>query len=147
MSALDRPTGSLRDICIALFRRWEPEHTFVILTSYFDESGTHDGSPAAVMSGIMGTASQWLGVQYAIAKVKMRYGFKVFHAKTFKAVGGLICRWSDENVEDSLYRDGKGHRWRNVSGQLFAHLDLKHEVKIPAGALLPALAAVSDNLS
>jgi hypothetical protein len=78
----------------------------VILTSYFDESGTHAGSPATVMSGIMGTAAQWLRVQSEMTRLKRRYGFKVFHTKTFKAARGEFLGWDDDKRKDLFIEMG-----------------------------------------
>jgi hypothetical protein len=69
---------------------------FVILTSYFDESGTHDGSPVTIMAGIMGNGGQWLRYQAKLNRLKARYGFRVFHAKEFKSLTGQFAGWSRE---------------------------------------------------
>jgi hypothetical protein len=67
---------------------------FLILTAYFDESGTHAGSPATILSGIMGTANQWAHFQTEMNKIKARYSFTVFHAKEFRAQSGEFRGWS-----------------------------------------------------
>jgi Protein of unknown function (DUF3800) len=74
----------------------EPDRLFMILTVYFDESGTHSGSPATIMSGVMGSAKQWARFQTEMDKIKRRYGFTVFHAKEFKARSGEFRGWSPE---------------------------------------------------
>jgi len=68
----------------------------LIITAYFDESGTHGGSPATIVSGIMGTANQWVRFQTEVDKIKRRYGFKVFHAKELRARSGEFARWPEE---------------------------------------------------
>jgi hypothetical protein len=88
-----RQPDFIRNLCIALAHRWEPERLFLILTAYFDESGTHAGSPATVLSGIMGTANQWAYFQSEMNKIKERHGFTVFHAKEFRARSGEFRRW------------------------------------------------------
>jgi hypothetical protein len=86
----------IRDLNVALFHRWEPGRVFMILTGYFDESGTHYGSPATVVSGVMGSAQQWLEYQRRLNVLKKKYGFSVFHAKEFKQKSGQFKGWSDE---------------------------------------------------
>jgi Protein of unknown function (DUF3800) len=76
--------------------RLESERLVVILTSYFDESGTHAGSPLTVMAGVMGTAAQWGRFQMALDKLKNRYGFRIFHATEFKARSGQFAGWSPQ---------------------------------------------------
>jgi hypothetical protein len=109
---------------------------FVILTAYFDESGTHAGSPATILSGIMGTANQWARFQIEMDKIKRRYGFMVFHAKEFRARSGKFSGWRPEksaallremmmpssklmeaitvtlptSVYDEFYRGGENHK-------------------------------------
>jgi hypothetical protein len=59
MNAPIRQSSYVRELCIALAHRWEPERIFVILTAYLDESGTHGDSPITVMAGVMANATQW----------------------------------------------------------------------------------------
>jgi hypothetical protein len=75
----------------------------VILTAYLDESGTHGGSPATVMSGVMGHAEQWLRFQVQLNKLKRKYGFTVFHAKEFKNTKGEFRGWSPEQYPALLH--------------------------------------------
>ena len=92
----------IREMCGVLANRWEPERLFVILKSYFDESGTHGGSPITVMSGIMGTAQQWSKFERATARLKRRYGFTIFHAKDFKSRSGQFAGWPGEKCDALL---------------------------------------------
>jgi hypothetical protein len=94
--AESRPAGFVRDLCVALAHRWEPEGLFVILTAYFDESGTHGDSPVTVMAGIMANARQWSVFQSGLDKIRSRYGFRVFHATKFKNGSGEFAGWSAE---------------------------------------------------
>lgn len=78
-----------------IFRR-QPERILLILTAYMDESGTHGGSPTTVMSGAMANAHQWSRFQGRLDMMKQRYGFRVFHAKDFRALSGEFKGWSAE---------------------------------------------------
>jgi hypothetical protein len=42
---------------------------FVILTPYYDESGTHAESPAAVLAGFVGDTNDWVDFEIEWAKV------------------------------------------------------------------------------
>jgi hypothetical protein len=53
----------VRRLCVTLFHRWRPGRIFVILTSYYDEAGTHGGSPVTVMAGVMATAKSMAQVR------------------------------------------------------------------------------------
>jgi hypothetical protein len=75
---------------------------FVILTSYFDESGTHAGSSVTIMGGIMANRDQWLRYQVRLDRLRHRYGFRVFHAKEFKSLTGQFSGWSHEKCKAFL---------------------------------------------
>lgn len=92
----------IREMCGVLANRWEPERLFVILKSYFDESGTHGGSPITVMSGIMGMAQQWSKFERSTARLKRKYGFSIFHAKDFKSRSGGFAGWPHEKCDALL---------------------------------------------
>jgi hypothetical protein len=81
----------------------EPEMILVILMSYFDESGTHGGSPHTVMSGIMGSALQWDRFQTKMESIKRRHGFRVFHAKEFRAARGEFEGWPADRYKAVLH--------------------------------------------
>ena len=54
-----RQSDFIGDLCIALAHRWIAERRFVVITGYFDESGTHGSSPLSLMAGHVGDARQW----------------------------------------------------------------------------------------
>ena len=108
----------VRELCIALEHRWEPERLFVIFTAYFDESGTHggsEGSPAVTMAGFVGTGRQWELFGRRLNGLKSKYGFKIFHANHLKGKKGEFKGWSDAkgmgliNDLTELIRDAKIH--------------------------------------
>jgi hypothetical protein len=45
----------------------------LIYTAYLDESGTHGGSPATVMGGVMASARQWADFAKQFDRVKKGY--------------------------------------------------------------------------
>lgn len=84
-----------RELCEAIAHRWQPERVFVVLTltTFLDESGTHDRSPVTVMAGIMGTAYQWEQFEAGFDRLRDHYGFRVFHTKKFKKRTGDFRGW------------------------------------------------------
>ncbi len=96
-----RPSGFVHDLCVALAHRWEPERLFMILTAYFDESGTHGGdgsqnnqaSDTLVMAGMMGTAAQWARFEADLAKLRRSYGFRTLHMLDFKKRQRAFAGW------------------------------------------------------
>ena len=94
--------GFVRELCVALRHRWEPEALFLILTAYLDESGTHGVSPVTVMSGLFGSARQWEQFECRIAKIQKLYGFKIYHGKEFKAHTGEFGDWTARKYSDLI---------------------------------------------
>lgn len=90
------------NLCVSLFHRWKAERIFVILTSYYDEAGTHGGSPVTVMAGVMATANQWRRFGTIAAKLKRNYDFSIFHTIDFKAKRGEFRGWSVQSVSRYL---------------------------------------------
>lgn len=77
-------SGFIRDLCIALAHRWEPERLFVIFTSYFDEAATHGPEPRMTMACVLGNAYEWRRAEIALSNLQDKYGFAIFHAKSFQ---------------------------------------------------------------
>lgn len=96
MNAPIRRSGFIRELCDAVAHRWQPDRIFVVLTltTYLDESGTHDGSTVTIMAGVMATARQWANFEAEFAKLQGKYGFKTFHTKKFKRRKGDFKGWS-----------------------------------------------------
>jgi hypothetical protein len=90
-----RGIGSIRGLCLALLHRWEPEALFVILTAYFDESGTHDSSET-VVAGVMASALKWERFEKRYLRIRKKFGFKVFHTKHFKHRSKEFSGWSPD---------------------------------------------------
>lgn len=63
------------------------------LTAYLDESGTHGGSTATVMAGVMANAYQWDRFEAEFDRLRSHYGFRIFHTKKFKKRGGDFRGW------------------------------------------------------
>jgi hypothetical protein len=68
----------------------------VIFTAYFDEADTHGSSPTIILAAHVGHAFQWRRFQTKLDKIREKYGFKIFHAKDFKARSREFSGWSDD---------------------------------------------------
>jgi hypothetical protein len=90
---MSRPQLSLGTGCHAL-----------IFTAYFDESDTHGPAPNLVMAAFLGSARQWELFGRKISALQRRDGFRVFHAKDFRAGAGEFRGWSQPK-RDRLLND------------------------------------------
>lgn len=90
------PSGFIANLCLAHAHRWQPERMFVILTAYFDESGTHAGSPVTVVGAVMANALQWRRFEQEFRRLKRSHGFEIFHTKKFRKGTGDFKGWSRE---------------------------------------------------
>lgn len=100
MTAPVRPSDFVGDLCIALAHRWEPERRFMILTGYFDESGTHGSSPVVVMAGFIGDARQWRKFEKRCARLFKRFRVDIFHTIDIKRSDDDFAGWSvDRKIE------------------------------------------------
>jgi hypothetical protein len=75
-----------------------------IFTGYLDESGTHDGSAATVMGGLLARADQWTQFEKNFAKAQRDHKFRVWHTKKFKNKRGDFKGWSDEQCQALYWR-------------------------------------------
>jgi hypothetical protein len=94
----------IRELCIALEHRCEPDSPFLIFTAYFDESDTHGPSPNLILAGFLGSAREWQLFGRRIRALQRRDGFKIFHAKDFKAGRGEFRGW-DQAKRSRLVSD------------------------------------------
>jgi hypothetical protein len=57
----------------------------MVMTAYFDESGTHGAeSPATIVAGVGGTVAQWTGVEKRLTALYRDFSVKKFNAKDFR---------------------------------------------------------------
>jgi hypothetical protein len=68
----------------------------VIFTGYFDEADTHGPAPTVILAGYVGHAYQWRRFEKKLERIQRHYGFKIFHAKDFKAGTGEFAGWPVE---------------------------------------------------
>jgi hypothetical protein len=92
----------MRELCVALAHRWEPERLFVILTAYFDEADTHGPAPTVILACFVGHAYQWERFEKRLVKLRRKFGFTVFHTKHFKSRSGEFSGWSDTRCEELI---------------------------------------------
>ena len=55
------------------------------LTAYFDESGTHGGSPGVVVAGFISMAGGWKSYETELASELSRRDLRVFHANELRS--------------------------------------------------------------
>jgi hypothetical protein len=69
-------------------------------TAYFDESGTHAGSPVSVMAGFVGDARQWRKFEKRAAKLFRRFRVDVFHTIDVRRTDKDFAGWTvDRKIE------------------------------------------------
>jgi hypothetical protein len=76
-----QPASSIEQLALSLYHRDSPEALFMVMTGYFDESGTHGaGSPLTTVAGFLATAEQWGGYERDFGQLLADFGVETFHA-------------------------------------------------------------------
>jgi hypothetical protein len=100
MSALIRQSDFIGELCVALRHGWEPDRPFVVITGYFDESGTHGDASVSVMAGFVGDARQWRKFEKRAEKLFRRYKVDVFHTIDVRRTDKDFSGWTvDRKIE------------------------------------------------
>lgn len=76
-----------------------------MLHAFFDESGTHAGSPVTAIGGFIGSRNQWRAVN---RKWRKTMGEHVFHYKEMRMEGAILSRLSDILANSDLEVIGSG---------------------------------------
>jgi len=72
----------------------------MILTAYFDESGTHAGSKLSAMAGFVGDTRQWRKFEKRASKLFKRYRVDVFHTIDVRRTDKDFKGWKvDRKIE------------------------------------------------
>jgi hypothetical protein len=66
----------------------------MVLTAYFDESGTHAGSKLSLMAGFVGDARQWRKFEKRATKLFQRFRVDVFHSIDVKRTDKDFAGWT-----------------------------------------------------
>jgi hypothetical protein len=105
-SKIDLPLDSQPDldgsfvgrISQSLYPRDPCGRLFVILTAYYDESGTYDGSPATVLAGFVGDTNQMVELEIEWAKILKKHGLTHVRAKHLFHRQKQFKGWSDDRA-------------------------------------------------
>ncbi|MGE0563896.1 MAG: DUF3800 domain-containing protein [Pseudolabrys sp.] len=71
---------------------------FMILSGYYDESGTHGGSPITVLAGFLGPVEQWGNFEREWRKMLRNHGVQYVRAKELFHKQKQFKGWSDRQV-------------------------------------------------
>jgi hypothetical protein len=72
----------------------------VIITAYFDESGTHKDAPLSVMAGYVGDEQQWQDFNERVGDLFAEFGVRQFHLVDLKHSDGDFAGWSiDQKIQ------------------------------------------------
>ena len=73
-----------------------------LYTVYFDESGTHDDSEAAVVAGFVSNATKWEAFSQNWQQVLNESGLDYFHMSEFENRRGDFDGWTEERKRELL---------------------------------------------
>jgi hypothetical protein len=82
----------VRDIAGVAFPRGLPKGRLLMLSGYFDDSGTHDDSSVVAWGGLLGTESQWEALEKAW---RARLSAPLPGKPPLRKFGVADCRWHD----------------------------------------------------
>jgi hypothetical protein len=72
----------------------------MVITGYFDESGTHGESPVSLMAGYIGDARQWRNFEKRARKLFSRFHVDIFHTIDVKRSDRDFKGWTvDKKIE------------------------------------------------
>jgi hypothetical protein len=91
----------------------------MIITTYIDESGTHDSSPISVMAGYVGTTVQWERFNADWSALVRKAGVRFIHGVELSKRTGQFKGWKAEDVNALMI---------SLDGVIAAHLQLGFSV-------------------
>jgi hypothetical protein len=86
------------------------------LTAYFDDSGTHPESPAAIVAGWIAPHQQWKKFNKEWEKLKDKEGFQVFHMADLMFSAREFEGWDEEKIEKVVAKAREIIHQRVVTG-------------------------------
>lgn len=92
----------------------ETSRRLMILTGYFDESGTHAGSDVVSVAGYVSTPTRWVRFDEEWREAMADYGLEFFHASTFANRAPPYDEWSE---------DERHKRFTNLAGIINRHTE------------------------
>ncbi|HXW72202.1 MAG TPA: DUF3800 domain-containing protein [Methylocella sp.] len=82
---MGEPPSSIIILSLALSYLRRLDLQFMVMTAFFDESGTHGReSPATVFGGFAATELQWAKFEESLKELMAHHGIKSIHAKDFR---------------------------------------------------------------
>jgi len=91
----------------------------MIITTYIDESGTHDSSPISVIAGYVGTTIQWERFNADWTALVRKVGVRFIHGVELSKRTGQFRGWKAEDVNALMV---------SLDGVIAAHLELGFSV-------------------
>lgn len=76
----------------------------MLLTAYYDESGTHAGSPCTVLAGLVASVDAWAAFEWEWSKVLRKHKINHLRAKHLYHRQGQHKGWNDKQ-EETLWND------------------------------------------
>lgn len=98
------PIGRL---ALSLYPAEPCKRLFSVFTAYYDESGTHKGSPITVLAGFIGDAEGWADFEREWRKILVKHDLRFVRAKQLFHRQGPYRSWPDKQFDhlraDLLY--------------------------------------------
>jgi hypothetical protein len=92
-----------------------------VFGAYFDESGTHQGSPVLVVAGYLSTVEQWVHFDHDWSRFLQDFGIAgFFHMTDFESRWGQYRDWPDEKRHRCIDRITSILSWRTQFRAAFA---------------------------
>ncbi len=86
--------GAFDCLNASLYRDGNRRRPFMVMTAYFDESGTHGADSAfTVVAGFIATIDQWSGYELELSRLMRAFNVNVYHAKDWRQRKGSFKTW------------------------------------------------------
>ena len=103
--------ASLHDL-----RKLDQRHSVLVLRAYFDDSGTHNGSPACVWGGFMGHVDEWDEIEDGWSALLKREGLASFHMAEIENACGQCDMWPRARRDSVIHDFRQVLAGRNIIG-------------------------------
>jgi len=95
--------ASIKALAASLYPSQPLAVRFLVITGYFDESGTHMGSPHHVLAGFVGGTEEWIALEREWRKILRNHNITHVRAKQLFHRQGQHKGWSHKQVKQLWY--------------------------------------------